>query len=325
MKRAVLILAVLYLFLLIAVSVVMHSRLNDHWSLTLFLLAPRWAVALPLILTVPLTLGIRPRLSWIYAVHMVVILFGIMGYTLGTNNNHPPQMNPILRILSCNTGGGTLDQGELISLIRKHQIDVVMLQECSTSISAPLFRELGWQHRQAYNIAIGSPFPLEDPERLAHHPGRYNAIAAMSCTVHWAHGDAFQVVSVHLPTFRPALEELRHFNIEQGSEKFDEVSKGYQTVAEQVQEAVKEILLPKIVAGDFNIPVESQYYKDYWGDFQNAYSVAGSGFGYTKFTRFHGVRIDHLLADEHWKVLKTWVGPSLGGDHRPVIVELIRH
>jgi endonuclease/exonuclease/phosphatase family metal-dependent hydrolase len=77
-----------------------------------------------------------------------------------------------------------------------------------------------------------------------------------------------------------------------------------------------------IVAGDFNLPVESAIYRRHWGDFTNAFWHAGWGLGRTKHTRLIGVRIDHILLGDRLHARRTWVGPALGSDHRPVIAEL---
>jgi endonuclease/exonuclease/phosphatase (EEP) superfamily protein YafD len=60
-----------------------------------------------------------------------------------------------------------------------------------------------------------------------------------------------------------------------------------------------------------------------FGDYQDAFSVAGWGYGYTKFTRVHGVRIDHVMCDGAWQAMKCWVGPDVGSDHRPVIAKFL--
>jgi endonuclease/exonuclease/phosphatase (EEP) superfamily protein YafD len=77
-----------------------------------------------------------------------------------------------------------------------------------------------------------------------------------------------------------------------------------------------------LVAGDFNMPQESRIYWHDWSNYQNAFGVAGLGYGYSKYTRWHGVRIDHVLADEHWRVESCKVEPDVGSDHRPVLAEL---
>jgi len=39
-------------------------------------------------------------------------------------------------------------------------------------------------------------------------------------------------------------------------------------------------------------------------------------------TRWHAVRIDHILSSPEFRVRKAAVGPESGSDHRPVFAEL---
>ena len=69
--------------------------------------------------------------------------------------------------------------------------------------------------------------------------------------------------------------------------------------------------LPSFVVGDFNMPVESAIYRKYWSTFGNALSQLGRGRPVTKATRWHGIRIDHILFDEGWTCQKAWVAADL--------------
>lgn len=55
-----------------------------------------------------------------------------------------------------------------------------------------------------------------------------------------------------------------------------------------------------VVAGDFNLPIESSIFRRYWSDLGNAFSRRGSGFGWTRYTRWHGARIDQILFGREW-------------------------
>jgi endonuclease/exonuclease/phosphatase (EEP) superfamily protein YafD len=68
--------------------------------------------------------------------------------------------------------------------------------------------------------------------------------------------------------------------------------------------------------------VESAVFREHWSGYQDSFSTAGFGFGFSKRTRLIGVRIDHVLASPGWLCVKSWVGPSLGHDHRPVLAVL---
>ncbi|QDV84825.1 endonuclease/exonuclease/phosphatase family protein [Planctomycetes bacterium TBK1r] len=325
MKRATLILAIVYLLLLIIGAAMMHTSLNSHWLVTLFLFSPRWVVALPLLLLVPATLLLRWRLTPIYLIHTVIILIPILGLQLPRRSADPVDNARTLRVLTCNVGGGTLDDRQLIQLIHDNRIDVLMLQECPQAVSEPLFQKLGWQRRQVHHIVIGSPLPLGASRVLGRQSDdHFRAVAGIGCELDWHHGSRIQLVSIHLPTFRPALEKLQHLDFDQGPEAIEQLGQMRRGLSRQIVDAIDDSELPTVVAGDFNVPIESAYYRDLWDHFQNAFSIAGSGLGYTKYTRFHGVRIDHVLADENWTVQDVHVGPDLGGDHRPVIAELAR-
>ncbi|MGI8547233.1 MAG: endonuclease/exonuclease/phosphatase family protein, partial [Gemmatimonadaceae bacterium] len=53
-----------------------------------------------------------------------------------------------------------------------------------------------------------------------------------------------------------------------------------------------------------------------------AFSHTGFGLGMTKYNGWIRVRIDHVLSGNAWHADRTTVGPDLGSDHRPVIVDL---
>jgi len=72
------------------------------------------------------------------------------------------------------------------------------------------------------------------------------------------------------------------------------------------------------------MPVESAIYRSYWSDCANSYSEVGHGFGFTRVLKWFSVRIDHVLACGGWRPVKAIVGPDLGSDHLPLIVDLRR-
>ena len=85
---------------------------------------------------------------------------------------------------------------------------------------------------------------------------------------------------------------------------------------------VAQSAIGSLLAGDFNMPVESAIYGQCWSRFSNAFDAVGLGLGHTKFTRWRGVRIDHILAGPGWRFRRCWVGPDVHSDHHPVIAEV---
>ena len=61
MKRTTFILALLYLIGLLACWGLIRFDAYGWWPVTLFLFSPRWTVALPLLVLIPLTVAFRPR------------------------------------------------------------------------------------------------------------------------------------------------------------------------------------------------------------------------------------------------------------------------
>ncbi|WP_310569694.1 endonuclease/exonuclease/phosphatase family protein [Gemmatimonas sp.] len=82
--------------------------------------------------------------------------------------------------------------------------------------------------------------------------------------------------------------------------------------------------IPIVVAGDFNMPVESSIYQRYWSGLTNAFDRKGLGFGFSKHEgTLLRLRIDHVLSAPKWfKVRGAWVGADVGSDHRPMIADL---
>ncbi len=81
-----------------------------------------------------------------------------------------------------------------------------------------------------------------------------------------------------------------------------------------------------VVGGDFNMPVESCFFKQHWHSYHDAFSAVGLGFGHTTSVRMEGIhwgaRIDHILTRGRWHPLRCWVGPDTGSDHRPVLADV---
>jgi endonuclease/exonuclease/phosphatase (EEP) superfamily protein YafD len=80
-----------------------------------------------------------------------------------------------------------------------------------------------------------------------------------------------------------------------------------------------------IIAGDFNLPVESTIYRRFWSGFTNAFEEVGNGLGWTKREGLLHIRIDHVLMRSKSLVpRRAVVGRDWYSDHLPVIVDIER-
>jgi endonuclease/exonuclease/phosphatase (EEP) superfamily protein YafD len=84
--------------------------------------------------------------------------------------------------------------------------------------------------------------------------------------------------------------------------------------------------LPVLAAGDFNSTPQGRGYRAFKrlsGLVDASPNWLRSGTWPTRLPKALGIAIDHIFISESLRVAWYRVGPSLGGDHRPVIVDLV--
>jgi endonuclease/exonuclease/phosphatase (EEP) superfamily protein YafD len=308
-----------YLALVLANWLLLARVGEAWWPVTLLLYWPRWLALTPLVLLVPAALLLRPRMLGVLLVGAAVVLGPVMGLCLPwrTAFGGGPDGKP-LRVLSCNTDGARLDAEALGLLITRELPDVVVLQEWKAEHREAVFR-YGNYHVEAHEmgLCVGSLYPIRKveflgPEELDVQGG------ALRCDLETPSG-VLHVFNVHLPTPRDGFEEL--FGRRNPS--------GLRVQTEQMRRAsalvrawVDRVEGPVLVAGDFNLPAESATFREYWSGRDDAFSRAGTGYGHTKFTHWHGVRIDHILTGPELSTVHCRVGPDVRSDHRPLLADL---
>ncbi len=90
--------------------------------------------------------------------------------------------------------------------------------------------------------------------------------------------------------------------------------------------------LPVVVCGDFNVPPVGPLYRQLTGRLQDAHAKAGLGYGFTfpgdvsnPMTWDHRwLRIDYVLCDRRWEVLRCEVEPESPSQHGAVCATLRR-
>lgn len=99
----------------------------------------------------------------------------------------------------------------------------------------------------------------------------------------------------------------------------------YQVRAREI-EKIKALLrnehLPLIVSGDFNSTPHNSAFYGLLDGLQDAFKVAGHGWGATYHARLPLARIDHVLVSPEWKVVSAHVASAPFSDHRPLVVRL---
>lgn len=327
---------------------------SERWlPATLLAYGPRVVLLAPLALLVPVALLYSWRSLPFSALGALIVVWPVMGYhALGQRGAPPPRLAAApstLRVLSLNAQGGTVVQSAVRYLFDTYDPDLLLLQECGEPLVTVL-QTLRDAHLMAERgLCVVSRWPLtlvDSMPRSTFEELRQLGYGGTALVSHYriAHPSGpLHAVNLHLETARKGLEGLVGSDgfIADGEastiERLDPSLTSVAATAEAnaaVREAESRAAArwaferrscgPLLVAGDFNLPVESSIYRRHWRRFTNAFGDAGHGFGYTKFEgRLIRIRIDHLLTlPDDADIVGAWVGGDVGSDHRPLVVDL---
>ncbi|NTV50320.1 MAG: hypothetical protein HGB32_11670 [Geobacteraceae bacterium] len=319
-----------YTALVFSALLFMYVSGDRWWPATMLLFGPRWLLALPLFLLVPLAVYYDRRLLLPLGIAALIIVGPFMHFNLPlskvTHSDYSGTKK--LRVLTCNLDSAKYDTSHLVSVISESSADIVALQECPEEIKLSL--PPGWYMITARGLAVLSRFPLRKVNLVQVMPpkGEWPSTCLLHVNAQTPGGDV-AVCSLQLPTPRFGLMQiLDRYTFLRPSRSglcLEETAFRHRA-AQEVRRYIDTLSLPKIIAGDFNTPVDSSIYKSVWDDFTNAFSEAGCGYGWSQRVSVrnfsYSVRIDHILTGKRFTPLLSVVGPDIGSDHLPVIADL---
>ncbi|HXT58261.1 MAG TPA: endonuclease/exonuclease/phosphatase family protein [Pirellulales bacterium] len=303
------------------------------WWATAMLYAPRWGWALPLAILGPAAAFVR-RARLPVALAALVAAGPLMGFCFGWPSGERTRQSrgandvrgEAIRVLTCNIGQLTYDPLELAMLVVETEPDVITIQERMTVEELAAVVGPDWHVVGAPGITVASRFPIA--EKLVFGESEASAWRTVAVDYRLATpGGPIDFVALHLLTPRKGIEAVK-----------DDHWRGIDRMRANLERRSKESAAasrwvaslpgPAIVAGDMNLPPESELFKRDWSSFADAFAAAGCGygytFGYTTSGWLYGIRIDHILAGAGWQVERCWVGRHIGSDHRPVVADLRR-
>ena len=322
-----------YLAFILAAWVVIAFGADRWWLATAAAFVPVWVWALGHVPLVPLAILVHRRSLFTLILAGVIILFPIgrfcipwraalpSGSTAGT-----PWVR--LRVIALNMDIGDKVRPDAFKrLIADLNPDLLVLQDC-VLFKAPALLGPQWHVRREGELALASRHPIRGARNLSgpEYPEFWQRAGTLVVFEVDAPGPTpVHVVNVHLTTPRFGLTAVIQRAFRHAAKTLDENTRMRREQSAAARRVASSLTGPVIVAGDFNTPTRSAIYREHWSaDWQNAFSVAGWGFGHTHHTRRTGVRIDHILVPEKdWEVERCWVGPDVGPAHRPVIADLV--
>ena len=238
-----------------------------------------------------------------------------------------PDGKPVT-VLTCNVQGLAYSPSKLGELIARTHPDLIALQECSDEDHLDALA--GFHTFRRGELVVASHWPLtlcdfpsnRDPQRSWPRSDLLIATAQTPFgTLHFC--------TVHFDTPRfglsRALDRKTILRPARSSLIVEETVRR-ERESHQVAALIARLPKPVIVAGDFNMPADSNIFRDCWSGWRNAFSDAGWGDGHTVHVATSSVkfghRIDHILSDPQLRASRSWVESEIGSDHSPLIAEL---
>lgn len=317
-----------YLLSAVAGWLILFMGGDRWWPATMVLFGPRWPALVPLVVLVPLSLWrCRPMLLPLILGGMVVA-GPFMGACLPWCHGGRESARAALRVLTCNLQAGDFNRQRLAELVRDSRTDIVALQECPRELGLNL--PPGWSLVQEGGLAVASRFPLRrvGSFQTLHPPHTWPRTSMLQCLV-LIPGRALKFCTVHLPSPRYGLQTVldRHTVLSPARKGLliSETANRLQA-ARDVARLIASLSPPVVVAGDFNMPVESTIYREYWQGLANAFSQTGCGYGWTVGSTVGGipvgVRVDHILSSKELAPLASETGPDIDSDHLPLLADI---
>jgi endonuclease/exonuclease/phosphatase (EEP) superfamily protein YafD len=237
-----------------------------------------------------------------------------------------------LRLISCNMEYFQPGVEDVFREIAGYKPDVVAFQEAMGGWEFFPRYFPGWQIVHEDEYWIGSRFPVHRIDIC--NTGDFPHATGVSVRIDAPDGP-FILHDVHLTTPRYGFVQVNWHSVLDGSgprnleaynARRSSEARKVRAYVDRVDASIEKGQLPVVVVGDFNTPSVSNFYREAWPGFLNAFETAGLGFDYTAPCTHHRywfndvpwVRIDHILTDEHWAVSAFDVGHSPGSDHHLV-------
>lgn len=309
-----------YLGTVILIWLALRFAADRWWPATVLLYGPRWVYGVPALVLAPAVIRSRPKLLWALLLAGGLVVFPIMGFCIPSPLARKASSKSVFHLLSCNVDGENMDSAAMFRLIDSLQPDAIACQEWPPQGEAlsPVLVRLGWHIRRERGIFFASRYPILSAVVIPTQENWRDLAAVYSLQTP---SGVVYFMNVHLETARKGLESLLEGRQSEIQPMIDNIQRR-RDESEMVSRAASEVPGPLIVAGDFNLPSDSAIFRDNWAKFDDAFAVAGWGFGYSKHTTYWGIRIDHVLVGPEWAVRSCQVQSDVGSDHLPLFTEL---
>jgi hypothetical protein len=281
------------------------------------LFAPRWWVISLLLPVVILDRSLIVK-QWKMVLITLPFAFYYLNFQLPISNIFVNSVGQSLPIMSANLSGGIENSDLMKEHIVNEQLVLIAFQETPENEAKKIIPQ-GWNMHCIGQMCLASAYKLKflNSQSRQFFGGYGNLGLLYQLQINER---KIFVMNVHLETPRKGFEDfqLSKLNFEA---IFNNSEQRY--LESSIISSWLDDKAPLIIMGDFNMPVESSIYRENFGHYNNAFNKAGVGFGFTKHTRVLSIRIDHILTDEYFSVIRAKIGSDVGSDHRPILATLV--
>ncbi|HLT52916.1 MAG TPA: endonuclease/exonuclease/phosphatase family protein [Flavobacteriaceae bacterium] len=208
------------------------------------------------------------------------------------------------------------------SLIKKNSPDVLTLQEYRPDSDVD-FSQFPYKYEELSGNklkngqAIFSKHPIVNSGSIEFPNTSNNAIFADVVKGK----DTLRIYNVHLQSLKidANVDKLKQEDSERLLKRMGKTFEMQQLQAELFLEHKAKCKYRMLVSGDFNNTAFSYVYSEIKEDLQDAFKVAGNGFGRTYDFKFFPIRIDFILADKNLKVARFKTFDEHYSDHYPIM------
>jgi vancomycin resistance protein VanJ len=326
-----------YALLLAAITLLNWSGAERYWFGALNLFLPQFMWALPGFLLAFFFFKADSGWVWLPILCIAWVLGPIMGFSWPTRAVQS-QGQTAVRVMTWNIKYGNYDLAPLMEEISRCKPDVVFFQDAIAARSGALGSYFkNWQVASHGQYLIASRFPLTELE-VRELPTYGDRQEYLYCRLHLGQ-TVVSLYNVHLRTPRRSLNTFRTvrkqpWNLPYAINTFSHNVNTRLKQGEAVRDAIAREKGPTILAGDLNAPEASQVITALRGaGLQDAFAQRGKGYGFTyghflfkhrlPWLKISWMRIDHIMANGHFKPLRSWTGTGEASDHRPVIADLV--
>jgi vancomycin resistance protein VanJ len=337
--RVIIALAALYPLALVALIASMRLVGERWWVTSVALYLPRLLFLAPLpICLIALAVLRARRALWLFSITSIPLGLVLMGFVFPW----PSRLDsgaPVVRVLSFNVDSCLGGVDGVMAEITKYSPDIVFLQEIGPGDHlANALTAAGYPTvRAATQFLVASRFPItasRDPEKLPYE-GRLRSPRWVQQIIETPLGP-IAFYNVHPISPREGFNALRGNGLKNEmlagrgfsgeSKELVKNNSGLRALQlADVAQAAGEETDPVVITGDTNSPGLSFVAAHNFSRYQDGFTHAGWGFGYT-FPTPRGVwmRIDRMFASDELHFVRFEVGRSKVSDHHCIVADLQR-